>query len=200
MVNAWATEELDIRAVSDGAGPKESEAAARWLSEAVRLALTAVDSADTDTVVWTTLGTLRPVDWWLRRLTHEVVVHRADALLALGRTVAIAPDLAADAIGEWLDLLSDATARRTTTVLPDTVTLHLHATDPGLGPAGEWTIRPSGPSISWAHEHTEATTVVRGSAAALLLMSMGRVRLDDPELEIDGDPAAFAHWLEQTPF
>ena len=200
MITDRATEELDMRAVPDGARPKDPEAAARWLSEAARLLLTAIEETDADIPVWTTLGTPQPTHWWLRRLTHEVTVHRADALLALGRPVTIEPALAADAICESLDVLSIVLARRAVTVLPDSTTLHLHATDPGLGTDGEWTIRSSGPSIAWEHAHTKATTAMRASAATLLLTLMGRIRPDDPELEILGEPTVLTHWLEHAPF
>ncbi|MCX0272938.1 hypothetical protein NLM24_19955 [Nocardia zapadnayensis] len=127
-------------------------------------------------------------------------MHRADALLALGLPVAIEPGLAADAISEWLDLLSSISVRRTVTALPDSTTLHLHATDPGLGTNGEWIIRPTGPSITWEHTHESATTAVRASASTLLLVLMGRIQPDDPGLEIRGDTAVLNYWLEQTPF
>lgn len=200
MIIDRATDELDTRAVPDGARPKETAAAARWLSEGARLVCAAVDATGADTPVWTTLGTAQPAAWWLRRLTHEVTVHHADALLALGRPVTVEPDLAADAICEWLDLLSIGTAGRTGAVLPDGATLHLHATDPGLGLRGEWIVRHDGSSIVWEHGHAKATTAVRASASTLLLALLGRHRPGDPNLEIFGEPAVFAHWIDRTPF
>lgn len=200
MITERASEKLDTRAVPGGARPEEPEAAARWLSEGVRLVPAAGDATGADIAVWTTLGTPQPAAWWLRRLTNEVIVHRADALLALGRTVAVEPGLAADAICEWLDLLSIGLARRGEAVLPGGATLHLHAIDPGLGVDGEWFIRPEGPSIGWESVHGKATTAVRANAAALLLALMGRIRPEDSELEIHGNPEVFSYWLEQTPF
>lgn len=200
MITHRATEALDTRAVPGGARPKEPEAAARWLSESARIATAAIDSAAPGATVWTTLGTSQPVQWWLRRLTNEVTVHRADAVLALGDTVAIDPFLAADAICEWLDLLGIALARREATALPDGSTLHLHATEPELGGAGEWTVRQNGTSVTWKHAHTKATVAVRGSAAGLLLTLMGRIEPGDPSLEIHGDPALLTRWLRLTPF
>jgi hypothetical protein len=36
---------------------------------------------------------------WLRRLTHQTVVHRLDAEIAVGRPAPLAPDLAAENLG-----------------------------------------------------------------------------------------------------
>ena len=55
--------------------------------------------------VWA-FGRLRPASFWGRRMAHETAVHRADAELATGREPAFAPDIAADAIDEWLGFLS----------------------------------------------------------------------------------------------
>lgn len=51
--------------------------------------------------VWTFAGT-RPASFWARRMSHETAVHRAGTELAAGLRPAFAPDLAADAIDEWL--------------------------------------------------------------------------------------------------
>ncbi|WP_416566197.1 hypothetical protein [Nocardia testacea] len=84
--------------------------------------------------------------------------------------------------------------------LPDATTLHLHATDPGLGTEGEWTVRSTDASITWNHTHTQATTVVEATASVLLLTLMRRLRPSDPAVEIRGDPAIFIRWVERTPF
>ena len=45
--------------------------------------------------VWTFTGP-RPASWWIRRREHEVLVHRADAALALGADFAVPAERAAD--------------------------------------------------------------------------------------------------------
>lgn len=199
IIGARSRTEIALASVPDGARPAP-DAAAPWLSDAARLVLDAVDRTGADTDVWTTLGVPRPAHWWIRRLAHETVVHRADALLALDRPVAIEPARAADAVSEWLELLALGLRRRTEPVLREGDTLHLHATDPGLGAAGEWSIRPSGVSVIWEHAHTKATVAVRGPASVLLLTLLGRTPPTGPDLRFYGDPAVFARWLERTPF
>ena len=82
----------------------------------------------------------------------------------------------------------------------DGQSLHLHATDPGLGEAGEWTIlgRPDGIAVD--HEHGKATTALRGPARDLLLAVVRRGAAADLGLEIFGDPAIWDTWLARTPF
>ena len=53
--------------------------------------------------------------------------------------------------------------------LDDGNTMHLHATDPGLGEAGEWTIGVADGGIAWSHEHGKGTVALRGDATELLL-------------------------------
>ncbi|CAM5743868.1 maleylpyruvate isomerase family mycothiol-dependent enzyme [Streptomyces hirsutus] len=38
-------------------------------------------------------------------MTHEMTVHRADVTLAAGLPYEVAPDVAADAIDEWLEIV-----------------------------------------------------------------------------------------------
>nr|WP_198429026.1 maleylpyruvate isomerase family mycothiol-dependent enzyme [Nocardia bovistercoris] len=200
MIAARATEAMDTRAVPDGAMPKQPEAAARWLSEGARIVIDAVDATGPEVPVWVSFGAPCPAERWIRRLLHEAVVHRADALLALDRPVTVDPAVAADGIDEWLELLAIGLSGRGVAALPGAATMHLHAVDPGLGDRGEWMIRPSGSSIAFEHGHAKGTVAVRGSATALLLLLMRRVGSDDPAVEIHGDGAVLTHWLAETPF
>jgi len=47
-----------------------------------------------------------PAGFWVRRMAHETIVHRADARHAAGDATDIPADLAADAIDEWLTVMS----------------------------------------------------------------------------------------------
>ncbi|WP_239476508.1 maleylpyruvate isomerase family mycothiol-dependent enzyme [Nocardia arizonensis] len=200
MIADRATGPLDFRAVPEGAMPKDAEDAARWLSESAVAVLDAVDATGAEVPIWIPFGPARRADWWIRRRLHEATVHRADVLIGLGRTVDLSPALASDGISEWLDVLTEALRTRQVIALPDGATMHLHATDPDLGTDGEWTIRPEGASIEWEHGHDKGSVAVRGTAVALLLALLRRIPADDPGLDIHGDTAVLAHWLEHTPF
>ena len=144
--NRWAaqiiddrrTERLDQRDVREGKPPEDPDAAIDWLNEGAQLIINAVDHVGPETRVWTFIGA-RPCGWWIRRRLHEATVHRADAAFALGLDYELSPELAADGISEWIERVS-VQARRQPLPLELGRTLHMHATDDGLGPTGEWTI------------------------------------------------------------
>ena len=137
--------------------------------------------------------------WWIRRRLHEVVVHLADAALAVGADYAPAPDLAADAISEWIELMV-VQAKRQSPPVDRGRTLHLHATDAGLGPTGEWTIVNDEDGVSWTHDHGKGDVALRGPARDLLLAIVRRHPVTDGDIEVFGDTAVWDAWLERTPF
>ncbi|HEV7851600.1 MAG TPA: hypothetical protein VGP27_09590, partial [Mycobacterium sp.] len=79
-------------------------------------------------------------------------------------------------------------------------TLHLHATDNGLGAAGEWSITGTDDGIAFTHEHGKGDVALRGPATDLLLAVVRRHPAADAGLEMFGDTAVWDGWLERTPF
>lgn len=183
--------------------PDEDGKLGRWLRDGAADLVDAVRATGPQTPMWS-FGNDQRAGFWARRMAHETAVHRADAELAVGRNFSLDPDLAADAITEWLELLSSPTsveARPELTALRGAgEILHLHSTDAGLGEAGEWIIRrtPSGPV--WEHGHAKGEVAVRGAVVDLLLVLMRRVPVKDAEVQVLGDEAVLDHWLENTRF
>ncbi|WP_024443371.1 maleylpyruvate isomerase family mycothiol-dependent enzyme [Mycobacterium sp. UM_WGJ] len=208
--NRWAAQiitdrmdgPLDPRDVVDGKPPAEADAAIDWLHDGAQRVLDAVAHSGPDIPAWTFMGP-RPASWWVRRRLHEATVHRADATLALGGDFALSPELAADGIGELLDLIPVLIARNDHVMpLADGQSLHLHATDDGLGAAGEWTIsRPAGTdAVSWSHEHGKGSVALRGSARDLFLAVMRRIPVGDIDIAIFGDATVWQNWIDHTAF
>ena len=79
-------------------------------------------------------------------------------------------------------------------------TLHLHATDPGLGEGGEWTIAVEQGRIAWSHRHGKGSAALRGGATELLLAILRRRPLAETGVELFGDDAVWERWLAGTPF
>jgi len=191
---------LDPRTVEDGKPPPDPDDAMVWLHDGAQRLIDSVEQAGLETPVWTFLGT-RPAYWWVRRRLHEVTVHRADAALALGIDYPLASELAADAISEWLERVAAQAGRDgAPPPLGDGSMVHLHATDPGLGIAGEWTIRADGGRITWSHDHGKGTVALRGAATELLLAVLRRVAVADTDIAIYGDVGVWQNWLDHTPF
>ncbi|HLQ53328.1 MAG TPA: hypothetical protein VK162_03530, partial [Streptosporangiaceae bacterium] len=78
--------------------------------------------------------------------------------------------------------------------------LHVHATDDALAGAGEWTLRHEPSGITLSRGHHKGDVALRGPAARLLLVLVRRLPADDPAVEVVGDGAMLARWLERTPF
>lgn len=197
----WAAEvvrtggPVETRAVPDG---KPGADVGAWLAASPRRLLDAVAAAP-DEPVWTFLGP-RPAAWWVRRRLHESTVHWADAVLAAGGHPVLDPAVAADGVSEWLDLLA-ARPPAADPALDPGVVLHLHATDEGLGPDGEWTITGTDDgALRWEPGHGRGAAAVRGTASDLLLAGMRRIPAEPPRLEVLGDAAVLDRWLERTAF
>jgi uncharacterized protein (TIGR03083 family) len=204
--NRWAAqiianrmlEPLDPREVRNGKPPEDPDAAIDWLNDGVQLLFGAVDHVGAEARVWTFTGP-KPAGWWIRRRLHEATVHRADAVLALGDDFTIDPELAADGVSEWINI-NTAQADPHAPPLTRGLALHLHATDDGLGPTGEWTITNDEDGLNWSHDHTKGEAAVRGTVTNLLLAVTRRKTSAEAGLEVFGDAAVWDGWLSRTPF
>jgi uncharacterized protein (TIGR03083 family) len=203
--NRWAAQiiadhrvhELNPRDVRNGKPPDDPDAAIDWLNEGAQLIIRSVDQVGSDARVWTFLGP-RPAGWWIRRRLHEVTVHKADAALSVGEAIDLPPELAADGVSEWIELM--ANRKTPQPALDRGQTMHLHATDDGLGPTGEWTVIHDEDGVWWSHEHGKGDVALRGSATDLLLAITRRRTAAELGIEIFGDTAVWDRWLERTPF
>ena len=190
---------LDPRTVEGGKPPPDPADAISWLHGGAQRLVDAVELAGAETPVWTFLGP-RAANWWIRRRLHEVAVHRADAAITVGAEFELEPEVAADGITEWLERVAIQSGSDGAPLpLEEGSTLHLHATDPGLDDAGEWTVGVDQGRITWSHEHGKGSVALRGSATDLLLAILRRVPLGDTSVELFGDEAVWRNWLDRTP-
>jgi uncharacterized protein (TIGR03083 family) len=180
--------------------PPGFDALGGWLVDgAERLVETVADvGPETLTSTWTPD---RRAGFWTRRLTHETVVHRADAALATGAPYDVDADLAADGISEGLDLVAvfsriEHPALDRTSLRGTGETLLFRATGPDLG----WLARRTPSGVEVTQSRADADVVVEGRVADLLLALTGRIAADDPRVTVSGDAGLFRHWLENTKF
>ena len=166
-----------------------------WLREGATELTDAVRSTGPSTPVWTWAGGLRPAQWWLQRNLGELVVHVADAALALGEPVEIDSELGAVGIDEWLEILPFLQSSVTPDALAPGRSMHLHALD-----GGEWLLRATADGLSWEHGHAKADVAVRGDAGSLYLLLNRRIPADDPRFEVHGDRQILDTWLDATAF
>ena len=99
-----------------------------------------------------------------------------------------------------MDRTDERSGRVATAAVGAGRTLHLHATDEGLGPTGEWTIVNDEDGVGWSHDHGKGDVALRGPAKDLLLAIVRRRTAADGGVEVFGDTAVWDSWLEHTPF
>lgn len=189
---------IDPKTVADGKPPADWAGAVDWMANGAQLILDGVEKAGPETAVWTFTGP-KPSAWWIRRRLHETVIHRADAAIAAGVPFKVEPDVAADSLSEWLELVT-ARPAGDNAPLDEGTSLHLHATDEGLTVPGEWILRTADGQITVEHEHAKGTAAVRGKAADLALAMLRRLPADHSGLSIVGDADVLTTWLERTQF
>jgi hypothetical protein len=145
------------------------------------------------------------------------VGHRAGATLAAALPYELAPDVAADALDEWLQIAQFAQRTRPREKAEElrgpARSIHLHATDTapelnaersemGVPPPEGWgrTVELSESGIAWRRGHEKATVALRGPLTAVLLAFYRRLPLDTPGLEVLGERALLEFWLERATF
>ena len=205
IVATRAATPIPMREVADGKLPQDPAQHASWLNTGADLVIDAVTAAGSD-LVWTLAG-IGPASFWARRRAHEAAVHLADAHLAAGRDVDLTPEVAADGVDEWLARIAAGTggANDPAGAQPQDLrghgqSLHIHATDPGLAGTGEWLVTRTPSGVTVTRGHSKADVAIRGPAASLLLVLTRRLPPSDPAIDILGEQALLAHWLQHTPF
>jgi uncharacterized protein (TIGR03083 family) len=186
------------RQVPDHAGPDGDDPAAldAWLAEAADRVATTLREAgpDVQAQIWVVRW---PTGTWVRRAAHDALVHRADAAGAVGAGFPVAPDLAADAIDEFLDLLGNLAGDQDDGSDGPTGTVHLHATDAGPDLDAEWLVELGPAGFSWRHGHDKAAVAVRAPLADLLRVVTRRLPPDAGGVEVLGDRAVLDALLER---
>ena len=87
-----------------------------------------------------------------------------------------------------------------TKALTSGASLHIHATDDGLGGRGEWMIRHDAGGLTVEPGHGKGDAALTGPAASLLLVLMRRRPVSDPAVTVYGDGTVVDGWLASTAF
>jgi uncharacterized protein (TIGR03083 family) len=206
LVRTRAREHIPDERVPGLAGPAaqgDPAALEDWLAESGATLVGTLREAGPDTRVWAWAGDLTS-GFWARRMTHELAIHRADATLAAGLPYEVAPDVAADAIDEWLGIIEFVQRARPNDPASELRgpgrSIHLHATDTGPGLNAEWVVELTEQGVTWRRGHEKATVALRGPLPDVLLGFYRRLPLDGGRLEVLGDRELLDFWLERATF
>lgn len=123
-----------------------------WLTEGAALLADTLRAAGPGTKLWTPVSG-GSTDFYARRFTHETVIHRADATLALGAEFSVGREVALDGVDEWMTLGSLPMHFEVHPWMRELLgpgrTLHLHATDTAPEAAAEWVVDHTGDADHW---------------------------------------------------
>lgn len=174
-----------------------------WLAETGEMLVAALREAGPDTKVWAWAGVLNS-GFWARRMTHELAIHRADATLAAGLPYEVDPDVAADAIDEWLGIVEYMQRTQPHEAARELRgpgrSIHLHATDAPPELNAEWVVELTEGGVVWRRGHEKATVALRGPLTDVLLGFYRRLPLDGGRLEVLGERELLEFWLERATF
>ena len=138
------------------------------------------------------VGPDQHVRFWSRRQLHETLVHRTDVELALGRSPAAGPAVAADAIDEFLVNLGAAAyfSPRVSSLRGDGQRLSFRATDEDR----EWSVTflPDGFAVGGPAGSADAT--LAGPVLTLLLVLYRRLPPDATGMLAAGDRSLIELW------
>ncbi|MCF3104454.1 maleylpyruvate isomerase family mycothiol-dependent enzyme [Streptomyces roseoverticillatus] len=174
-----------------------------WLTEGAEALVAVLREAGPDSPVWT-FAEQQTSAFWARRAAHETLMHRADALGAVGVPFAVEPELAADCVDEWLGFLALPAAVAFKPRLKELPgpgrTLHLHATDTPAELNAEWFIDLTGEAVAWRRAHEKAAVAVRGPMTDVLSVLFRRLPAGTDRVEVLGDRELLDFWLERAVF
>ncbi len=174
-----------------------------WLAEGAAQLADTLRAASPDAEMWTPVPGETSM-FFARRFTHETIIHRADATLALGARFTVGTDVALDAIDEWMELGSLPMHFEIHPWMRELLgpgrTLHFHATDTAPEAAVEWLIDLTGDAIAWRRAHEKAAVAVCGPLIDLLLVIYRRRPAHGDGIEVLGNEQLLDCWLERVSF
>lgn len=170
-----------------------------WLTAGAAILADTLRTVGRDATMWTPVPEQSPA-FWARRMTQETVVHRADVALTVDAEFTVTPDLATDAVDEWMTFGSLPMVLEYVPQMRELLgtgnTLHFHTTDT----AAEWLVDLTGNTPTWRHAHEKATVAVRGPLTDVLLAIYRRRKTPGDTVEVLGDAELLESWLDATGF
>ncbi|GAA1363915.1 maleylpyruvate isomerase family mycothiol-dependent enzyme [Streptomyces beijiangensis] len=184
-----------------GPGNDEPAALEAWLAEGADLLAATLREAGPDAESWTWAWEQR-AGFWARRMVHETVIHRADAASAAAVPFETDPEVAADTVDEWLQIVAFSAAcgdPEAQELRGAGRSIHLHATDaPGVD--AEWLIEFGDEGFTWRRGHEKANVALRGPLSDVLQVFYRRLPSDSERVEVLGDAGLLDFWLARASF
>lgn len=157
-----------------------------WFTEGHAALITTLREAPPDVQCWAFLPAPSPLEFWIRRQTHETTIHRADAEQAAGALAPVDPQVAVDGIDELLTGFVARRRGRLRTEQPKT--LSVQATDV----EATWHVTVSGEPVVTVRTEQPGDATLRGTASDVYLALWNRLSFG--ALDAFGDAELLRIW------
>ena len=166
-----------------------------WLGRGTAALVEQLRSTDPAEECWSWYQDDRTIGFWQRRMAHETLVHRWDAEAGAGVAgAAMDPEVAADAIDEYLDIFVGASRGLNGSPAGPSIAFECTDTD------ATWLLQlPAAGERLVAREPGESAVGLRGPAEGVLLVAWGRLSPDDAGVDVVGDGSVLERWGELIP-
>ena len=199
IIETRAQKPIDMSAVDMGL-PATTTRYGAWLCSGATAFSAAVQFAGIRTPVWSWSDD-QSVGFWLRKITHDTIIHRIDAELTVGLRPSLSPQMASDGVAK--SLLAAITTL-STVGHPDPIFEGLPGSNSPCSsrpptPPMKLPLRTSMPEgVRWTSGRGEADAIVRGSAFDLLLALYRRAPIH--VVDVMGDESLVVHWIAHSSF
>jgi len=166
-----------------------------WVTEGTSMMVDEMRRAEPDAICWSWHPDHKTAEFWSRRMAHETLVHRWDAEMGAGLGVAaMDPDVAADAVDEYLEIFAPTT--RGLNNSPAGPTIGFEATDTGH----RWSLQfPADGQTVMRRDTPDCAMTLSGAAEGLLLFGWGRLDPVAAGIIVDGDASLLDDWKSRIP-
>lgn len=199
-IHRWATllvaERATARISRSSMSIDDGDIDDRWIREGGEALVQALRAASPDESMWA-WGVDQHVRFWSRRQLHETFIHRLDLELATRAPSLVDPDVALDAIDEFLanmvrdpDIALSARRGRVEELL------QFRTTDPD----GRWSVRLLESGYEFVGSSGIPDAELSGAAADLVNVLLRRRDLSEVTVAISGDRSLVEYWLSHTAF
>jgi uncharacterized protein (TIGR03083 family) len=166
-----------------------------WIRNGGTRLLKTLRTGDPDQSMWA-WGLDQHLRWWSRRQLHETLIHRMDADLANGHSPTTEPEIAVDAIDEFLVNLKSAAAfsPKVREIHGTGEVLRLKTSDTGAS----WSIRLTPDGFDLVDETAPSEAAIEGSVVELLLVLYRRLPFSSAHVSCSGNQVLIDFWLEHS--
>lgn len=148
-----------------------------------------MSTCDLDAPGWNFTGSNLTNSFWLRRMSHEIEIHRLDMQDAAAMPITpFDPASAADGIDELLFVLMPVLASNKGSDV--SASFHLHCTDV----EGEWLLVVENGVQTATRQHAKGDVAIRGDASSLYQWAWNRRKALGSAIEIIGEPSVATKW------